>query len=100
MVGGPWHIIPHLYTTYILPIGGLYVTYHLLGEPETTIESTGHGYVPYFLSMDSCIRKVWLVNLPPPRNKGLIFGLFKGNQRLISPAQKAGYFWGGTLGGG
>ena len=23
---------------YILPIGGLYATYHLLGEPETTIE--------------------------------------------------------------
>ena len=29
----------HLYITYILPIGGLYVTYHLLGEPETTIEN-------------------------------------------------------------
>ena len=28
----------HLYTTYILPIGGLYATYHLLGEPETTID--------------------------------------------------------------
>jgi len=24
--------------TYILPIGGLYGTYHLLREPETTIE--------------------------------------------------------------
>ena len=30
--------IYHLYTTYILPSGGLYATYHLLGEPETTIE--------------------------------------------------------------
>ena len=30
--------IYHLYTTYILPFGGLYATYHLLGEPETTIE--------------------------------------------------------------
>ena len=28
----------HLYTTYILPFGGLYATYHLLGEPETTID--------------------------------------------------------------
>ena len=28
----------HLYTAYILPFGGLYATYHLLGEPETTIE--------------------------------------------------------------
>ena len=43
--GGRWHIIPHLavYTTYIpliyiLPSGGLYATYHLLGEPGTTIE--------------------------------------------------------------
>ena len=35
-----WHIIPQLavYTTYILPSGGLYATYHLLREPETTIE--------------------------------------------------------------
>ena len=41
--GGRWHIIPQLlavYTTYILPSGGLYATYHLLGEPETTIDST------------------------------------------------------------
>ena len=40
--GGRWHIIPQLavYTTYILPSGGLYATYHLLGEPETTIECT------------------------------------------------------------
>ena len=30
--------IYHLYTTYILPSGGLYATYHLLGEPETTID--------------------------------------------------------------
>ena len=36
--GGRWHIIQQLavYTTYILPSGGLYATYHLLGEPETT----------------------------------------------------------------
>ena len=27
-----------VYKWYILPIGGLYATYHLLGEPETTIE--------------------------------------------------------------
>ena len=45
----------------------------------------------------------WLVNLPltyPPRNKGWIAGRMKGNQWLISPDHKAGYFWkGGTLGG-
>ena len=42
--GGRWHIIPSLavYTTYILPSGGLYATYHLLGEPETTIDMC-HG---------------------------------------------------------
>ena len=41
----PWHIIPQLavYTTYIpliyiLPSGVLYATYHLLWEPETTID--------------------------------------------------------------
>ena len=26
---------------FLLPIGGLYATYHLLGEPETTIELVG-----------------------------------------------------------
>ena len=30
------------YTTYILPSGGLYATYHLLGEPETTIDMAGN----------------------------------------------------------
>ena len=43
--GGRWHIIPQLalYTTYIplivLAFWGLYAAYHLLGEPETTIET-------------------------------------------------------------
>ena len=27
-----------VYKWYVLPIGGLYATYHLLGEPETTID--------------------------------------------------------------
>ena len=37
----------------------------------------------------------------PPRNKGLIAGLLKGNQWLISPDHKAGYFWGKrSFGGG
>ena len=30
-----------VYKWYILPIGGLYATYHLLGEPETTIDCAG-----------------------------------------------------------
>ncbi len=29
----------YIYKWYILPIGGLYVTYHLLREPETTIDT-------------------------------------------------------------
>ena len=29
-----------VYKWYILPIGGLYGTYHLLREPETTIDKT------------------------------------------------------------
>ena len=29
----------HICTTYILPSGGLYAIYHLLGEPETTLEN-------------------------------------------------------------
>ena len=38
--GGRDYITPQnaIYKWYILPIGGLYATYHLLGEPETTIE--------------------------------------------------------------
>ena len=50
--GGRWHIIPQLavYTTYILPSGGLYATYHLLGESETTNEVSHEkkNGVPYF----------------------------------------------------
>ena len=40
LIGGRYHIITQLaiYKWYILPIGGLYGTYHLLREPETTID--------------------------------------------------------------
>ncbi len=39
--GGRDYITPYkaIYKWYILPIGGLYATYHLLGEPEKSIES-------------------------------------------------------------
>ncbi len=33
-----WQEKCHLYTTYILPSGGLYNPYQGLGEPETTID--------------------------------------------------------------
>ena len=44
-----------VYTTYILPSGGLYATYHFLGEPETTIDriwtdnQTVFNQVPQYL---------------------------------------------------
>ena len=41
-----------VYKWYILPIGGLYATYHRLGEPETTIDfqvpSSFFGHVLFF----------------------------------------------------
>ena len=38
-IGGIFHPpIGRKNATYILPSGGLYATYHLLGEPETTID--------------------------------------------------------------
>ena len=51
--GGRWHIIPQLavYTTYIPLVYcllGLYATYHLLGEPETTIDNSHFQKVPYY----------------------------------------------------
>ena len=38
-----------LYKWYILPIGGLYATYHLLGESETTIERGIVSFKPNFI---------------------------------------------------
>ena len=52
--GGRWHIIPQLavYTTYIpliyCLVGGLYATYHLSGEPETTIDWTSRQMVNWY----------------------------------------------------
>ena len=42
LIGGRWYIITQLavYTTYILPIGLLYATYHLLREPGNSIDPT------------------------------------------------------------
>ena len=34
-----------VYKWYILPIGGLYATYHLLGEPQTTIDGSFGSFV-------------------------------------------------------
>ncbi len=66
--GCRWHIILQLavYTTYILPSRGLYATYHLLGEPETTIEC----HTCFFsCSFDKAAQpSEWVeVVFPPPR---------------------------------
>ena len=34
-----------VYKWYMLPIGGLYATYHLLGEPETTIDTLSENSI-------------------------------------------------------
>ena len=39
-----------IYKWYILPIGGLYATYHLIWEPKTTIEENME--IPGYLYMD------------------------------------------------
>ena len=53
-----------VYKWYILPIGGLYATYHLLGEPETTIEKGLGVWTPGMIFKDlykgSAPRKVGL----------------------------------------
>ncbi len=59
-----------VYKWYILPIGGLYATYHLLGEPETTIEWMMYFLLKwgYFIAMLVCWRvapqKSWLEDKP------------------------------------
>ena len=86
-----WQYIPliyHLYTTYnILPFGGLYATYHLLGEPETTIEKGPCGELQ---SLQCGVWQQWLLHpqssafqvaLPPtigcylnPKSHGILPG--------------------------
>ena len=45
--------IYHLYTTYILPIGWLYITYHPLREPETAVETRGSPRMEVFPQKNS-----------------------------------------------
>ena len=48
-----------VYKWYILPIGGLYATYHLLGEPETTIELRSFYLRKRHCAHDSCNWRLW-----------------------------------------
>ena len=68
------------YKWYILTIGGLYATYHLLREPETTIDD-----VTYTLRPLTARKKVWFGCGPPPRMHSLArFGLGIGSSWLIA----------------
>ena len=70
---GRWYIITQLavYTTYIphiLPIGGLYITYHLLREPETAVDYTSWPRVKSSDLQD------WALLITCPRHAGPWFG--------------------------
>ena len=67
----------------------MYTTLYINNGDELPTSTGDHGY-----STNPPL------TYPPPRNKGLIAGLIKGNQWLISPDHKAGYFWGGVRGPG
>ena len=60
-----------VYKWYILPIGGLYATYHLLGEPETTIDyrldaPNNDRLVTHHISHRSLPHGRWGFWTPPP----------------------------------
>ena len=74
-----------VYKWYRLPIGGLYATYHLLGEPEASIESTV-VFPPIFQKQKEprpgdlvgkecpCFndtRKAWKIDVLNAKNEGL-----------------------------
>ncbi len=49
---------------YILPIGGLYAIYHLLGEPETTIDKTKSPQVSESKSKTLSKMSWWNLHFP------------------------------------
>ena len=54
-----------VYKWYILPIGGLYATYHLLGEPGTTIERYTSLQVPFSVTLLVLLEGIfWWQNNP------------------------------------
>ena len=72
--------IYHLYNTYILPSGGLYATYNLLREPETTVENPKiQKFQVLFcgIPISTTFPCSWEPKVPPPkatppRNQALI----------------------------
>ena len=86
VIGGSDYITPQkaIYKWYILPIGGLYATYHLLGEPKTAIDwrtslashFSWRGYKPVLIIASTCWssqRMKYLTSrnwaLPPEKKK-------------------------------
>ena len=63
LIGGRYHIIPQLavYTTYILPIGWLYGTYHLLREPGNSIDTR----VIYFITTPKFMHPIFFGGRAP-----------------------------------
>ena len=89
-----WQYIPLIYHSYIyiLPIGWLYVTYHLLRARETTIETKDSGHLQSRW-YERLIRSPWLAPVRPPCNLlpemminfvGPIYGLRKISPKLNS----------------
>ena len=77
--------IYHLYTTYILPSGGLYNPYHLLGEPETATDMfVGNPFITPFITGEitplfRCARPIIVATTPVITIVGAhIVILFKG----------------------
>ena len=66
--------IYHLYTTYILPIGWLYITYHLLREPETAIDDISSPVMTRLHRMDlsSLAQKFFLVQVQVRQNLAVV----------------------------
>ena len=70
--------IYHLYTTYILPVVGLYATYHLLREPERAIELKLWPAMIWYLHLPTFL-DMWQFFHPhkPPKRAGFFLPIWK-----------------------
>ena len=97
LIGGRWYIIPQLavYTTCIFPIGWLYITYHLLREPETAIDLYLYP-IPFLLigknDRIQCVHGLWDKHFIPlnPNNLPLVVWCIYINIYLY---MNMAYFW-------
>ena len=90
-----------VYKWYILPIGELYATYHLLGEPETTIDfrpdATRSGWTAQAASSQQTIKvealdddiTVSRVNIAMQSDGGS-GNVSKGRQIILRPQKNGG----------